>query len=207
MLQVWQLLTAAFDHIVMIPSFMNAVLPSLQSQKHMHDVVTPYDNTMDDFLRDVKRQFEAPINAGTMLAMSSKLQEQYKQKLESSHISMLPTYNHTLPTGQERGTYLALDVGGSTFRVALVELSGRSSSKESMRILKMRSDRIDNRVKALKGNDFFDWMADRISETLADPDIKKLHLQDTLAMGLAWSFPVEYDFTRIHLAGKYSKRP
>jgi hexokinase len=194
MFEIWQLLTAAFDNIVMLPSLMNAVLPSLQSQKHMHDVVAPYDHTMDDFLRDVKRQFEAPIKAGNMLAMSNKLQEQFKQKLDSSHISMLPSYNHTLPTGQEQGTYLALDVGGSTFRVALVELSGRNSSKESMRIIKMRSDRIDNQVKALRGNDFFNWMADRISETLADADIKKLHLQETLAMGLAWSFPVEYAY-------------
>jgi hexokinase len=192
MFEVWQLLTAAFDHIAMLPSLMHAVLPSLQSPKHMHDVVTPYDHTMDDFLRDVKRQFEAPVKAGTMLAMSSKLQDQFKQKLDSSHISMLPSYNHTLPTGQERGTYLALDVGGSTFRVALVELSGRRSNKESMRIVKMRSERIDNRVKALQGHDFFDWMADKISDTLEDSEIRKSHGTSTLAMGLAWSFPVEY---------------
>jgi hexokinase len=191
MFELWQLLTAALDHIVMLPSLIHAVFPSLQSQKHMHDVVTPYDHTMDDFLRDVKRQFEAPIKAGTMLVMSSKLQEQFKQKLDASHISMLPSYNHTLPTGQERGTYLALDVGGSTFRVALVELTGRSSDKESMRIIKMRSERIDNRVKALQGVAFFDWMAEKISDTLEDSDIRAAHGTSTLAMGLAWSFPVE----------------
>jgi hexokinase len=192
MFEIWQLIVAAFEHIVMLPSLFHALLPSLQPQKHMRDVVTPYEPTMDDFLRDAKRHFEAPIKSGTMLAMSSKLQEQFKQKLESSQISMLPSYNHTLPTGQERGTYLALDVGGSTFRVALVELSGRSSEKDSMHIIKMRSERIGNRVKALKGNDFFDWMADRIAETLEEPEIKRCQGTETLAMGLAWSFPVEY---------------
>jgi hexokinase len=192
MFEIWQLLSAAFDHIVMLPSLIHTVFPSLQSQKHMHDVVTPYDTTMDVFLRDVKRQFEAPIKAGNMLGMSTKLQEQFRQKLDSSHISMLPSYNHTLPTGQERGTYLALDVGGSTFRVALVELSGRSSGRESKRIIKMRSERIDNRVKALQGNAFFDWMADKIRDTLEDSEISGSHGAGTLSMGLAWSFPVEY---------------
>jgi hexokinase len=160
----------------------------------MHrDVAIPYDSDMDDFLRDVKRQFEAPIKPANMLAMSSRLQEQCKQKLECSNICMLPTYNHTLPTGEERGTYLSLDVGGSTFRVALVFLNGRSSNRDGMQIIKMLSYRIDNRVKALKGHDFFDWMAERIGDTLAHPDVRKSHDENsTLAMGWAWSFALEY---------------
>jgi len=174
---------------------LQAVSPTLISPKRIHNVVTAYDRTMDDFLGEAKMLFEAPLKMKNMLAMSSKLQEQFRQKLQSSNICMLPSYNHTLPTGRERGSYLALDVGGSTFRVALVDLSGRNNGQECMRIVKMRSYRIDNHVKALKGHAFFDWMADRIGETLEDPLVVKFHGTSTFVMGLAWSFPIEQTST------------
>jgi hexokinase len=45
-------------------------------------------------------------------------------------------------------------------------------------------------VKQLKGVAFFDWMAERIEETISG------HAHglenDVLSMGLAWSFPIEY---------------
>jgi len=147
---------------------------------------------MDDFLREVKRLFEAPLQPSNLLTISGKLQEQFKQKLQSSNICMLPSYNHTLPSGHERGTYLALDVGGSTFRVALVDLHGKESGEEAMRIAKMATYKIDNSVRDLKGGAFFDWMAEKIKEVVADPEVQKNHGNSTLPMGLAWSFPIEY---------------
>jgi hexokinase len=147
---------------------------------------------MEDFLRDMKRAFEGHLSGPGLLAMSSKLQEQFKPKLQSSNICMLPSYIHTLPSGKETGTYLALDVGGSTFRVAAVQLYGRNNGHEkSMEILEMKSFRIDNLVKALKGHAFFSWMADRIGEVLEMPSVEQAHGSNTVTMGLAWSFPVE----------------
>ncbi|QDS75424.1 hypothetical protein FKW77_003658 [Venturia effusa] len=146
---------------------------------------------MDDFLQEARRLFQSPITTTNMLAMSDALQEEFKQKLQSSNISMLPSYIYTLPTGQERGSYLALDVGGSTFRVAFVELNGRDSEKESMRIVKMCTYKIGNLVKALEGHEFFDWMAEKIQETLNDSVVVEVHGTETLIMGLAWSFPIE----------------
>ncbi|KAF2086656.1 actin-like ATPase domain-containing protein [Saccharata proteae CBS 121410] len=159
--------------------------------KRVHNVVcAPCDRTMDDYLREVKRLFEAPLQPDRLLSMSARLQEQFALELQASNLCMLPSYNHTLPTGHERGTYLALDVGGSTFRVALVELGGKELGERCMRIAKMRSYRIDNKIRALEGDDFFDWMADRIEDTLDDPDLRE-SIHGTLPMGLSWSFPVE----------------
>ncbi|EON64680.1 hypothetical protein W97_03913 [Coniosporium apollinis CBS 100218] len=182
----------------MLPSFVQAVFhPSVPKspKQYIHDVAvvrTIELRKMDDFLREVKRLFEAPLQITNLLAMSGKLQEQFRQKLQDSNICMLPSYNHTLPTGNERGTYLALDVGGSTFRVALVELCGKHKEwDKSMRMVKIESYRIDNTVRALKGHAFFDWMAERIAEVLEDAEIRKLRGSTVLPMGMAWSFPVE----------------
>jgi hexokinase len=195
MFDIWELLVASLRSLVMLPSVIQALPSSFTSTKRIHhNVVTGYDRTMDDFLQETRRLFQSPITAKKMLAMSDALQEEFKQKLQSSNISMLPSYIYTLPTGQERGSYLALDVGGSTFRVAFVELSGRENEKESMRIVKMCTYKICNLVKALEGHQFFDWMANKIEETLDDPVIVEVHGTDTLIMGLAWSFPIQYGF-------------
>jgi len=73
----------------------------------------------------------------------------------------------------------------------LVSLTGKDN-ESSMKIVKMSSYRITNKVRALKGHNFFDWMAERIGETLNDPVVKKVQGESPLPMGLAWSFPIEY---------------
>ena len=191
MIDVWQRLRSALSMVIMLPSFVQAVLPSLSPTKHIHDVVTMvYERSLDDFLQEVKRLFEAPLDPANLLMLSGQLQEQFQKRLQASDICMLPSYNHTLPTGHERGTYLALDVGGSTFRVALVDL-GRTAAK-SMEIKTMQCHQIGNSVRLLEGHDFFDWMAARICETLDGYDREAAHGSEPLRMGLSWSFPIEY---------------
>tara|TARA_R110002003_G_scaffold44_8_gene3281 strand:- start:3668 stop:4138 length:471 start_codon:yes stop_codon:yes gene_type:complete len=146
---------------------------------------------MDDLLREVQRLLEAPLEPVKLLQMSAQLQEQFAPKLQASEICMLPSYNHKLPSGLEKGTYLALDVGGSTFRIALVELNGKQPDAKHMHIVTMKSFKIDEKVRQRSGTEFFDWMAEKIELALADP---KLQVNGTKSfpMGLAWSFPVEY---------------
>lgn len=145
---------------------------------------------LDGFLSEVRRLFTAPLDPNALLAMSAKLREQFEEKLQTGSSCMLPSYNHTLPTGCEKGKYLALDVGGSTFRIALVSLNGKNNGS-SMKIVKIFTNRISNKVRALKGHDFFDWMAERIGEALEDPVVKEPQSESPLPMGLAWSFPIE----------------
>ena len=61
-----------------------------------------------------------------------------------------------------------------------------------MRIVTMKSFKIDEKVRQRRGSEFFDWMAERIQQALADPQLQKMHPPKGLPMGLAWSFPVEY---------------
>jgi len=151
---------------------------------------------MDDLLCEIQRLFEAPLDSAKLLNMSAKLQDQFAPKLQASDICMLPSYNDKLPTGNEKGTYLALDVGGSTFRIALVELTGKANAAKKMRIVTMKSFKIDEKVRQRRGTHFFDWMAERIQQALADPQMKQTQGPKSLPMGLAWSFPVEQTSSR-----------
>jgi hexokinase len=142
---------------------------------------------LDELLQEIERLFSTPLGVNNMMAMSTKIQEQLKTSLQANPYCMLPSYNHALPMGTETGTFLALDVGGSTFRVALIELSGRQGG---MKIRSSTSSVIDEPVKALEGTAFFDWMAQKIDGMLAGVNAQYGRETTPLAMGLSWSFPV-----------------
>lgn len=143
---------------------------------------------LNDFADEVESLFTAPLTTANMLDMSETIRAQFRHCLQSSPCCMLPSYTHALPTGSEKGTYLALDVGGSTFRVGLIELSGR---EEDMHIVKVSSSHIDNRVKLLEGTQFFDWMAENIDTMLKDVGAEYGRGETALPIGLSWSFPID----------------
>lgn len=145
--------------------------------------------SLDDFSTEISSLFSSPLTPHNMRKMSDQLRAQLRDRLHSSPICMLPSYNHALPTGNEKGTFLALDVGGSTFRVALIELLGRD-----VKVVRSVSLPIDKHVKALVGTEFFDWMAEKIGATLADEGEKYATGApdaSVLSVGLSWSFPVD----------------
>ncbi len=55
-----------------------------------------------------------------------------KQTNTQANVKSFVTYVHELPTGREEGQFLALDLGGTNFRVILVELEAGSRSIRMM---------------------------------------------------------------------------
>ncbi|ROT36282.1 actin-like ATPase domain-containing protein [Sodiomyces alkalinus F11] len=160
-----------------------------------------------DFLREAEALLLGPLAGDGLLRLSRALKAQFRERLQSDPACMLPSYNHRLPRGHETGRYLAVDVGGSTLRVALVELRGQGEDvrgRES-EIVSMKSYPIGMDVKSLRGVAFFDWMAARIVETLEKESRPNGSVASVLPMALAWSFPIEQTSLRgglIHDMGK-----
>ena len=146
---------------------------------------------LNKLARDVQSQFEVSMSPNDLLAMSGKLQKQFKKRLQSSGMCMLPSWNYTLPSGHEKGQYLALDVGGSTLRVAFVELVGSQTGIQPFRIARLHTHKIDAHVKGLRGHTFFAWMAEKIEQLLREPDVERMCGSATLSIGLSWSFPIQ----------------
>jgi hexokinase len=147
---------------------------------------------IDEFLKEAEKMLVSAVDEPGMMRLCGQLKVQFRDGLWSNPACMLPSYNYQLPTGDERGHYLAVDVGGSNLRVALVELSSRGARGSESTIVRMDSCKIDATVKALRGSAFFDWMADRILETISQAQSHQLNSEKALPMGLAWSFPIEY---------------
>lgn len=167
-------------------------LQALKSLATKH--VTPiYETTMETLLKEVRDLFEQQLRVEHLLALSKKLQAEFKECLQSSPSCMLPSHNYTLPNGKEQGTYLAMEVGGSTLRVALVDLHGRDKPRQCLRIRRIVTSTIDNCVRDLRGLAFFDWIAEKVGEMLLADKAASDHMEwkEPLPMGIAWSFPIE----------------
>jgi hexokinase len=105
--------------------------------------------------------------------------------------TMIPSFVTKLPTGNETGTFLSLDMGGTNLRISAVELKGHGE----VQVLELK--RVATKeLKTGEGSVFFDWIADTMNELV---HIKAKHLftaeqlsgKEALALGICWSFPVQ----------------
>ena len=177
--------------MIFFPSKFKTMSVSVKSSNTEVTVVetTGSLHTLDSLKDEIVRLFKYPCTMRRMLSMSSALRIQYKAKLRESDACMLPSYCHALPNGKETGTFISLDVGGSTLRIALIELHGRDA-QNPMVIKNMASFKIDEQIRRLPGTEFFDWMASNIQITLEETK-DAWSSEETLPLGLAWSFPIE----------------
>ncbi|KAI8972300.1 hypothetical protein BDB01DRAFT_839494 [Pilobolus umbonatus] len=104
--------------------------------------------------------------------------------------TMIPSYVTKLPTGEEQGTFLSMDLGGTHLRIAAVELKGQG--KTEVRELKKSPS---PELKTGEGEVFFDWIADAVQEIIARESLlfneQQRNGKETISLGVCWSFPVD----------------
>ncbi|XP_051042746.1 hexokinase HKDC1 [Phodopus roborovskii] len=114
--------------------------------------------------------------------MRTELEYGLKKKTQAlATVKMLPTYVYGMPDGTEKGKFLALDLGGTNFRVLLVKIrSGR------------RSVRMYNKIFAIPleimqgtGEELFDHIVQCIADFLDYMGLKGAQLP----LGFTFSFP------------------
>uniref|UniRef100_A0A087X547 Phosphotransferase n=1 Tax=Poecilia formosa TaxID=48698 RepID=A0A087X547_POEFO len=99
-------------------------------------------------------------------------------------VKMLPTFVRATPDGTEKGDFLALDLGGTNFRVLHVRVM-----EEEQKMLKMDSQicAIPQEIMLGTGEQLFDHIAACLSEFLDSQNLKG----QTLPLGFTFSFPCE----------------
>ncbi|KAJ7305302.1 hypothetical protein JRQ81_011220 [Phrynocephalus forsythii] len=124
-----------------------------------------------------------------LLEIKSRMREEMERGLVlESHaeatVKMLPSYVCSTPDGTEKGDFLALDLGGTNFRVLLVRL------RNGMR----RSVEMHNKIYAIPqeimqgtGDELFDHIVHCIADFLEYMGMKGV----SLPLGFTFSFPCE----------------
>jgi len=102
----------------------------------------------------------------------------------TAKVKMIPSYVTHLPDGSERGSFLALDLGGTNFRVLHVKLDDESNIEMDSQIYKMPESVITG-----DGDKLFDHIAACMADFL-----NRLGLKDSvLPVGFTFSFPCKQD--------------
>ncbi|XP_026183636.1 hexokinase-2-like [Mastacembelus armatus] len=141
-----------------------------------------------DTLRKVQThldQFQLPLEK--LQEVSARLMKDLvrglgKQTHHRAPVKMLPTFVRATPDGTERGDFLALDLGGTNFRVLHVRV-------EEQKVLKMDSQicAIPQSIMLGTGKQLFDHIAICLGEFLDSQNLKG----KTLPLGFTFSFPCE----------------
>ncbi|XP_076830872.1 hexokinase HKDC1 [Brachyhypopomus gauderio] len=105
-----------------------------------------------------------------------------KESHSSASVKMLPTYVHRTPDGTERGKFLALDLGGTNFRVLVVKI--RSGIRKYVRMYN-KIYAIPLEIMQGTGEELFDHIVQCISDFL-----DYMGMRNTcLPLGFTFSFP------------------
>uniref|UniRef100_A0A452RL23 Phosphotransferase n=1 Tax=Ursus americanus TaxID=9643 RepID=A0A452RL23_URSAM len=151
-------------------AMVTAVASRVQAQRKQIDKVLALFQLTREQLEDVRGKMRAEFEYGLK-----------KDTHLTATVKMLPTYVCGMPDGTEKGKFLALDLGGTNFRVLLVKIrSGR------------RSVRMYNKIFAIPleimqgtGEELFDHIVQCIADFLDYMGLKGAQLP----LGFTFSFP------------------
>ncbi|ODV61022.1 hexokinase [Ascoidea rubescens DSM 1968] len=114
---------------------------------------------------------------------------EYGESLKQSQISMLSSFNLECKTDVS-GVFLVLDLGGSTLKIATVELNAKNS-----KILFQKSWEVANDQKVMN-EQFFDMIALNLNDfvsafkTIDNTSYLQLLNGNCIKTGVSWSFPL-----------------
>ncbi|XP_040218119.1 hexokinase HKDC1-like [Rana temporaria] len=156
-------------------AMVTAVACRLLTQRKEIDEVLDVFRASDEKLADIKQRMLTELKCGLQ-----------KETHDKATVKMLPTYVYATPDGTENGNFLALDLGGTNFRVLLVKIrSGRR------RYVKMYNKifAIPLEIMQGTGEELFDHIVECIAEFLDYMGIKGA----PLPLGFTFSFPCKQD--------------
>ena len=150
--------------------FINLSLSNKEAKSMVLDIMNGLLIRSDDVVK-LRQVFENELENGL------------QGGLEASSLQMENTYVSELTNGTERGTFLALDLGGTNFRVMLLEIVNGVIDDE-----KVSYYTLDDSTRLGPGAELFDFLAECVMDFVKTHELDKHH--DVLPLGFTFSFPM-----------------
>ncbi|CAJ0949606.1 unnamed protein product, partial [Mesorhabditis belari] len=145
----------------------------LEKKKQKFDEITKDFLIDTDGLRKIMVLLEQAFDKGLAMETAS-----------SASVLMLPTYVQSIPDGTEQGEFLALDLGGTNFRIFFVKIINREMKVKSTTCC------VPNDVMKATGEELFDYIAKCIAEFMKEHGLTK---SKSLPLGFTFSFACKQD--------------
>ncbi|CAK5020274.1 unnamed protein product [Meloidogyne enterolobii] len=125
----------------------------------------------DEQLREIMQRLEQSFAEGL-------------QNEETAVVKMLPSFIRATSVGKESGEFLALDLGGSNFRVLLITLHGDGKKGEMRHV----TYAVPQELQQGTGEHLFDHVANCLHNFMVE---QRLSCNKTLPLGFTFSFPCQ----------------
>lgn len=125
------------------------------------------DEHMQEMMKRIIHEIEQGLNAQTH---------------KTADVKCFITYVQDLPNGSERGKFLALDLGGTNFRVLIIHLNGENEFKMQSKIYA-----VPQSIMLGKGEGLFDHIAECLANFMKENNVYK----ERLPLGFTFSFPLQ----------------
>jgi len=178
-----------------MPDFRGSIKSQLQKTKDampqglMREVMETYKphilsrrrQLIEDCVRDLR------LNNDHIHIIEQEMRRSIQQGLsktehDSSSVKCFPTYVRNLPNGKEHGKFLSLDLGGTNFRVIVMELT-----PEQEFLMDNKIYAIPHEIMTGSGIGLFDHIAKCLADFVHDRELQ----DEVLPLGFTFSFPCE----------------
>lgn len=134
-------------------------------------------------LQKLERQFV--VDQSKLKQILDRFIEELEEglRVDGSNIPMNMTWVMGLPTGEERGTFLTLDMGGTNFRVCKVTLSDKKGEHE----ISQEEYRMPDRLKTGTAENLYHNIGESLDTFLKGQDLTKG--KKKLPLGFTFSYP------------------
>ncbi|KAF4018875.1 hypothetical protein G4228_010598 [Cervus hanglu yarkandensis] len=142
----------------------------------------------DDQVKKIDKYLYAMrLSDETLLDIMNRFKKEMKNGLSrdfnpTATVKMLPTFVRSIPDGSEKGDFIALDLGGSSFRILRVQVN-----HEQNQAVHMESEAYDTPENIMHGSG--SQLFDHVAECLGDFMEKKKIKDKKLPVGFTFSFP------------------
>lgn len=144
------------------------------------------DSKLEEVLKGVVKEFA--IDKEFLIKATQKFVSDMDEGLSSKeqtreHMPMIPTFVTSLPTGKEKGIFLAADLGGTNFRVCSINLHGDHTFELKQSKFKVPQDLMSNNT----AENLFRYLALKVGSFLNEHHSET---SESLKLGFTFSFPV-----------------
>ncbi|EPS33264.1 hypothetical protein PDE_08226 [Penicillium oxalicum 114-2] len=144
--------------------------------------------TIQDFLSPLK------IGHERLYHLACRLSSTYRKLAATSSDQFFPTATTRLPTGLEKGRYLAVYLGLYYLRVAFIELLGEEQIGKHSHVRRTleKAWPIEDRLRRDHPSSLFAWIGDCIAEVIHDDlSNSKGDTPSEIEMGISFCFPIK----------------
>jgi hexokinase len=151
---------------------------------------------LDDELTRLDKDFW--ISGSKLKDIVKRFRKELEEGLakDKQNIPMNISWVHNLPSGNEKGTFLTLDLGGTNLRVCKVTLHGDDGRKsgDGKHSLEQEQYKIPQELKTGDAEQLWTFIAEKVEDFVKNKGLGKTYSKDKpMPLGFTFSYPATQD--------------